>query len=151
MSLEDVAQESIVSLLEALEIVLEDFVFRLEHLHLSQRQCRIQPVLDLIQVEDLPIDHFNVQVFDQSGEVVLAQRQRVGRHHAVVHVGVGLLPSLVRPNLFLDVVVDFIADDRVHFMDNLLIRVQVQFTIVKADYQLGIAAVQCLVNRCVDL
>ena len=151
MTLENIAQESIMSLFEALEVVLEDFVLRLETLYLPQRQRRIQPVLYVIQVEDLPIDHLNVQVFDQPGEVVLAERQRVGGHRAVVHVRVRLLPRLVRPDLLLDVVVDFIADDRVHFMDNLLIRVQVQFTIVKADYQLGIAAVQCLVYRCVYL
>ena len=141
MTLENIAQESIMSLFEALEVVLEDFVLRLETLHLPQSQRRIQPVLYVIQVEDLPIDHLNVQVFDQSGEVVFAERQRVGRHHAVVHVWVRLLPRLVGPDLLLDIVVDFISDDRVHFMDNLLICVQVQFTIVKANYQLGIATV----------
>ena len=87
MPLENVAQESIVSLFEELEVVLEYFVLRLEHLHLSQRQRRIQPVLDVIQVEDLPVDHLNIQVFDQPSEVVLAERQRVGGHHAVVRAG----------------------------------------------------------------
>ena len=111
MPLENVAQEPIMSLFEALEVVLEDFVLCLQHLHLSQRQRRVQPVLDLVQVEDLPVDHFNVQVFDQTGEVVFAERERVGAHHAVVHVWVGLLPILVRPDLLLDVVVDFVADD----------------------------------------
>ena len=48
MSLENVAQESIMSLFEALEVVLEDFVLSLQYLHLSQRQRRVQPVLDLV-------------------------------------------------------------------------------------------------------
>ena len=56
MPLENVAQESIVSLLEALEIVLEDLIVSFEHLDFTECQRCIMPVLNLVEVKDVPIN-----------------------------------------------------------------------------------------------
>ena len=64
-ALEDVAEEALVCLLEALKVVLEGFSFCLEHLNFAKRQSCVKPIADLIQIKDLPIDFFEVKVLDE--------------------------------------------------------------------------------------
>ena len=72
MALENVAEEAVVGFLEALKVVLEDIVLRLKHLHLAQRQVRIEPVVDLVELEDLAVDLLHFEISDQVGDIVFA-------------------------------------------------------------------------------
>ncbi len=47
--------------------------------------------------------------------------------------------------------VDFVADDRVDLMDDLLVSVQVKLRVVELYHDFGIASVHSLVDGCVDL
>lgn len=47
-ALEDVAEEALVGVLEALEVALEGFSFHLEHLNLAKCQRCVEPITDLI-------------------------------------------------------------------------------------------------------
>ena len=56
VTLENVAKESVMSFLQAFEIVLEDLIVSFEHLNFSECQRCIMPVLYLVEVEDVPIN-----------------------------------------------------------------------------------------------
>lgn len=111
-TLENVAKETVVGLFQAVEVVHEDVILCLKHLDFSQCKGRIKTVLNLVEIEHIPIDTLNVQVFDHVSQVVFADRHRVGRKHTVVHVRVRLLllDHLGCTHLLLDLVVYFIAD-----------------------------------------
>ena len=109
ISLENVAEEALVGLLEALKVILECLGLSLEHPHFSERQSGVQSVADLIEVEDLLVDVLRVEVFHQIGVFVFLDRQRARGHHAVVHV---VLVSLILvAHLLLDLVVHFEPND----------------------------------------
>ena len=63
VTLENVAEESVMSLLQAFEIVLKDLIVGFENLDFAECQRCIMPVLNLIEVKDVPINCFNLKVF----------------------------------------------------------------------------------------
>ena len=75
VTLENVAKESVMSFLKAIEIVLKDLIVSFEHLDLTERQRCVMSVLYLVEVEDVPINCFNVEVFYQLREVVFLKHE----------------------------------------------------------------------------
>lgn len=112
IALEDVTEEAVVCLLEAFEVVHEDVVLGFEHLHLTKCECRIESVINVIQIEDISIDSLDVQVLNQIRQVLLSNGKGVCRKHTVVHVGVRLLSlhHFAGANLLLDFVVHPVSD-----------------------------------------
>ena len=77
-ALEDVAEEALVGVLEALKVALEGFSFHLEHLNLAKGQGCVEPITDLIQVKDLPIDILDVKILDEANVLIFLDSKRVG-------------------------------------------------------------------------
>ena len=77
-ALEDVAEEALVGVLEALKVALERFSFHLEHLNLAKRQGCVEPITDLIQVKDLPVDILDIEILDQANVLIFLDSKRVG-------------------------------------------------------------------------
>ena len=75
LTLENVAKESVMSFLEAIEIVLEDLIVSFKYLDFSKRQRCVMPVFNLVKVEDVSIDCFNVEVFYQLSDIVLFKHE----------------------------------------------------------------------------
>ena len=75
VTLENVAKESVMSFLKAIEIVLKDLIVSFEHLDFTERQRCVMSVLYLVEVEDVPINCFNVEVFYQLREVVFLKHE----------------------------------------------------------------------------
>ena len=75
VTLENVAKESVISFLKAIKIVLKDLIVSFEHLDFTERQRCVMPVLYLVEVEDVPINCFNVEVFYQFREVVFLKHE----------------------------------------------------------------------------
>ena len=63
VTLENVAKESVMSFLKAIEVVLKDLIVSFEHLDFPECQRCIMPVLYLVEVEDVPINCFNLKFF----------------------------------------------------------------------------------------
>ena len=112
MTLENVAEETVVCFFEALQVVLKHLIFTLCDLDLAKGECRVKSILNLIQVEDVLVDGVDVQVLNHHRQVVLSNDERLRRQHTVVHVGVRPLSILTlgRSHLPLDVPVHFVAD-----------------------------------------
>ena len=54
-------------------------------------------------------------------------------------------------HLLLNLEVYFVACDCIDFVYHLLVAIQVEFGVLKGDDELGVTAVKCLVDGCLDL
>ena len=75
VTLENVAEESVMSFLKAVKIVLKDLVVSFEHLNFTQCQRCIMSVFYLVEVEDVPIYIFNLKVLYQLCEVFFFKKE----------------------------------------------------------------------------
>lgn len=113
---------------------------------------RVKSVADLVQLEDLPVDLFDVQILDESNKIILFDGQGGRRKHAVVHVRVRSLPVyiLAEAHFLLDFVVNLEANHGVNFVDNLLVRVVVELVIVECDHDFRLVSIERLFYRSID-
>lgn len=75
VTLENVAKESVMSFLKAIEIVLKDLIVSFENLDFAECQSCIMPVLYLVKVEDIPIYCFNLKVFHQICDIIFLENE----------------------------------------------------------------------------
>lgn len=77
VALDDEAEEAVVGLFEALEIVLEYFVLGFEHLNFPEGESSVEAVRYLIQVEHLLVYRLDVQPLDQRCQVFFGEGERM--------------------------------------------------------------------------
>ena len=75
ITLENVAEEAVMSFLEAIEIILKDLVVSFKHLDFAECQRCIMSVLYLVEVEDVPIYIFNLKVLYQLCDVFFFKKE----------------------------------------------------------------------------